>query len=527
MKVYRISNGWRIFATIFLLLGIALFVWLFINSFTKEPQSLFLSVLWVAMLILCIVGLIDTHVFKLILDNNSIKKTNILGTKELAFKDIQGVRINDKYVYVIPKNESAKTISISTYIEDCEIWTSWLLSHFENLDENEYASEVKELYENVKFGRTQEERDRIIEKAELLTKVLNYVSIITSIWFLISPNPYNILTIINIMMPIIGLIIVFLYNGLIRIIKTDNSPYPTLSSCLTMPVAVIMIRVLLDYDIVDYSSLWVPSILLSTITVYIIIKSNNSEFKVSKTKELIILYFYLSIGVGVFVFFSIILTNCTFDYSEPIEYQTKIVEKRISSGRRTPTRYLIKIEKWSDEYNKNLVSIVKNSYEEMKVGEVINVYLNKGLLGVPWIFVEKRVSSNPTDSSGNFYVDMVGTVLYENRDTANDYLIYVELEGDTIKSYAQTESKFDIPLILGRKYKFGFNKKGYIPKHLIVDVIEFGDYEDYKYGFEFPMEIILLKSDIDVESKEVAYIRYYKETGYIDYHLDSNLIKHE
>lgn len=127
------------------------------------------------------------------------------------------------------------------------------------------------------------------------------------------------------------------------------------------------------------------------------------------------------------------------------------------------------------------------------------------------------------DSNIYPYIDMVGSALYENGDTVNDYLIYVEIDGDTIKRYNQVEDKFNIPLKLGNKYKFGFYKKGYLPKHLIIDVIESGE---NKYGFEFPMEVLFLKTDSIVSSsKEVAYLRYFKETGYIENSLDSNLIR--
>lgn len=126
------------------------------------------------------------------------------------------------------------------------------------------------------------------------------------------------------------------------------------------------------------------------------------------------------------------------------------------------------------------------------------------------------------DSDVYPYVDMVGDALYENGDTVNDYLIYVEIDGDTIKTYNQVESKFNIPLKLGNKYKFGFHKDGYLPKHLIVDVIELGK---YKRGFEFPMEILFSKTDSIVSSREVAYLRYFKETGYIENSIDSNLIR--
>ena len=60
-----------------------------------------------------------------------------------------------------------------------------------------------------------------------------------------------------------------------------------------------------------------------------------------------------------------------------------------------------------------------------------------------------------------------------------------------------------------------------------MDVVSCGEYEDQKYGFEVPLELVLSKVKSEQPSKEVAYFRFYEETGYIDYRLDSNLINQE
>lgn len=122
------------------------------------------------------------------------------------------------------------------------------------------------------------------------------------------------------------------------------------------------------------------------------------------------------------------------------------------------------------------------------------------------------------------FVDVVGSVLYENKDTANDYLLYLLENNDTIYSYVSDSSRFFAHLSIGKKYVLGFKKEGYVSKHLVFDAIDCGDYEDHKYGFEFPMELKLIEGDSDEPSVEMAYVRYYSETGYMDYFLDSNLI---
>ncbi len=525
-KEYKIAKGWKIFILIFLPLFFVLFAWLFYYSATEEPfkmsKGIGMILLSVVMLVFSVIGLIDTFIFKLIFKFDRLIKINILGAKEILFSDIKGVKIKDNYVYVYPKNESQKTLRISTYLENKNEWVGFLLSEFSDLDEDEYVENEDRLYTDVRYGKTQEERNVVIKKTKRLTKILNYTGTAIGLWFLFSPSPYNLLLIANVCLPVMGLFIIYRYNGLIKIIKADNSPYPALTSSLTIPVAAIVIRALLDFEVVSYESLWVPTLILSSIAIFLLLRSGSSEFKITNKVELIFSYLYLLIGVGVFVFCSIILINCAFDESEPIIYEVEVLSKRTSKSRRSPNRYIITINAKSEGFEEMEISTSEYLYNNVESGNMINAYLKKGMLNVRWVFLGE--TNGNTNSDDYFYVNVTGTVFYTGNDTVSDYQIYVLENGDTIQSINNTTSKFDVPLALGKKYLLGFKKEGYVPKHLIVDVVDCGEYDDYKYGFEFPMELELTEGDSRKTSKEVAYLRYYEETGYIDYHLDSNLI---
>jgi len=52
-----------------------------------------------------------------------------------------------------------------------------------------------------------------------------------------------------------------------------------------------------------------------------------------------------------------------------------------------------------------------------------------------------------------------------------------------------------------------FKKEGFLSKHLIIDVMEYGNYDEYKYGFEFPMEIVFSKDYGNTPSIEVGKIK--------------------
>lgn len=121
------------------------------------------------------------------------------------------------------------------------------------------------------------------------------------------------------------------------------------------------------------------------------------------------------------------------------------------------------------------------------------------------------------NNNENFTLDMVGCVLDENKDTITNYQIYVVLNNDTTFFNIENEKTFSISLVLGAKYIFGFKKVGYKQKHLIVDIVESGTLNDSQYGFEFPLEMNLLKGNVKKTSQHVGTIKYDPFTGYMEH----------
>ena len=120
------------------------------------------------------------------------------------------------------------------------------------------------------------------------------------------------------------------------------------------------------------------------------------------------------------------------------------------------------------------------------------------------------------DSAKKNTLNMVGTAIYNNIDTATNYHIYIIVDNDTISNDFITEHKFNISLDLGQKYIFGFKKRGYQSKHLIVNIIDCGTFEDQKFGFEFSMELKLIEGNSNDESILVGKIGFNPSTGYIE-----------
>jgi hypothetical protein len=160
---------------------------------------------------------------------------------------------------------------------------------------------------------------------------------------------------------------------------------------------------------------------------------------------------------------------------------------------------------------KSLNTIEENHYKSQVEYEFVRIFLDEERATI-----YSSVAEDKSEDYNRLTLKMTGNVVDENKSHTSGYNLYILEEKDTVKSEIMKNSSFDIDLALGKKYTFGFKKKGYASKHLIIDIIDCGDYEDHQYGFEFPMELVLEKDNSNNPSKEVGVLKYNNKTGYIE-----------
>ena len=255
------------------------------------------------------------------------------------------------------------------------------------LKKQESVKEEEKLYDDQTYGRTSEERFENISRTKQITKYLNYSAWATAAWLWFYPRPYEIATMAGIILPVIGLFLVFRSKGLIKIIDVENSSYPSLSTTFSIPPIALMIRVLYDYDVLEYSNVWLYTLLLTPIILLMILKGTKGEFQVKNKLEGIIIYPFLAITIGLFTFFSSITINCTFDESTPEKFEAIVIEKEVSKSNKGGTRYLLTLGPWGTVTEETEVSVSKSQFERIEDGSSINVNLKKGFLEIPWIYV--------------------------------------------------------------------------------------------------------------------------------------------
>lgn len=390
MKIYKISNGWKIFGLLGALIFIGLSLFLIIsatfvdNDFENPLGSIITAyVISFSLLFFSITAIYEVIKGRFIIDDDRIYTTGLLfNNRELLLTEIKGFRVNEHYIFIEPISRDKKRIKISRYFENHHQILSWL-GTYPNLDEVEVKKEHQDFLDNSVFGATPSERISNLEKGEQIATVLNWAGGIVGIWAFFWAEPYNYAILACIIVPILAVIALKISNGILRFDKKEEGTHPSIMSAILFPSCAIGIRALMDFEIYDYSTVWLPLfciLLVLTGIIYI----NSEEFQ--KTKGYLVLLGIVMV-LGFYSYGALITSNCIYDNSKPTLFQASAVSKHISSGK--TTTYYVKVTPWGNRGEANEISVSENFYEQVETGDNLTIYVKKGWFNIPWIIIKK------------------------------------------------------------------------------------------------------------------------------------------
>ncbi len=390
MREYKISKGWAIFIYLTAPLLIALFCWVLITPFVPTMKDdmnpngyWFLIPMAIGMIALMTIGLIETIKGKFVIDNDKIFTVSTFSNRQLMFNEIKGYRITDKYIFIESNNENKKKLKVSTYFGKANEIAEWLAENYSDLDIVQANKEKEEILNNEEFGWTSEQREEKLIKAHKTAKIINWAGGLIGAWTIFLANPYEYAIIASIVIPIIFVIVLKYFKGLIRIDKKEGTAYPTIIWAILASSFGLSLRGLLDYSIFDYSNIWTPSILIA-LTYIAFLTIGNKEFKFNKAKD------YLTIAsISIFTFGygygTVIALNCMYDKSEPEIFNATVLSKRIDSDK--SKTYYLELTEWGQQKEIDEVSVSKKLYNKLDKNDKVNIYLMKGQFDIPWFIV--------------------------------------------------------------------------------------------------------------------------------------------
>lgn len=222
---------------------------------------------------------------------------------------------------------------------------------------------------------------------------LEWVALIVSFWFVVYPYPYQLLLVVLILLPLVGLWL----NGLKRpsicslISISDNEKYKyDVADYIDMPAIAIVIRCFIDYEYEDFFSLVIPGAIALAVTLTLLFYTHNMKLEHQhKDKKFMVVLLFCSLFV--YSYGATYAINCTFDTSDTTNYKVKVIDKRatrLQNKGRTSYFYYFRVTPWGHHYDTEEIWVSRKQFGSAGIGDSVTMGLHKGLFNIPWYQLE-------------------------------------------------------------------------------------------------------------------------------------------
>jgi hypothetical protein len=393
VQVFRIKKAWRLFLGIFSPALTVLFGWFMALPFIEGRSNDFAFVA-----ITLIIGgggfsfftyaCLSLYNAKIELYPDKICDINLLRTRQLFLKDIEGFRILPtqyvKTLSIIPKDQSLKKLKIALVLEREAMLLGWITNTLINLDEAEFQAEAIQIESDSRLGETKEDRLWLVDKARKWAWLINTVCFVVTFWAMFKPRPYNLVILILLTCPLIALVSLRFFKGVLKVDGKQQSAYPTIAVALMMPGFGLGLRAL-DWNILAWEKFWVPFAMVTIcLMVLTVIFTTYEKKTISYAAGLVFICPIYGAGVTV-------VLNGILDTSTPLEYKTSITDKWITSGKNRS--YTFKTYTPDCDYHEIQIDVNKSTYERHKIGDDMKLIIRNGELGMPWCRLKENNSS--------------------------------------------------------------------------------------------------------------------------------------
>lgn len=308
--------------------------------------------------------------------------------------------VNDGIVisYKLSKYDSPKMkkIKVSSYYKDIDLLNEWLDSHTRNIYKEQVIKSIEEFRE-AHSELKDKEKAKLYQKNQKIAKILKIIGIIIALLpvasIFLNVNWLKICFVVCAAYPVFLIVILRFFNGEIRFNEKTTDIQPGVFSPFMFCSASLMIIALVNMDMIYSFSKQFLAVALTALamTILYFLCANEAEKnmggkKAGKTANVICMFIIFSMyGIGLTM-----PGNIMFDKSEPVVYESTVVDQRVSHGK--STNYYLKLSPWINEKKEfKEVSVGKTLYSNVQAGSTVYVKLYKGYFGIPWFKVTGKV----------------------------------------------------------------------------------------------------------------------------------------
>lgn len=221
-------------------------------------------------------------------------------------------------------------------------------------------------------------------KVEQIVDRLTLIAGIVALWTFSWPYPYAAAIVASLVIPILVLVVFKTYGGKVQIDERDNNLSPTVFWAFLLPSIALFIRALTDYHIFDDRKIW-GMVWPLAVGLMVIILVRQAEFKLRKRKDILSIL-AMTMLVFIYSFGAVITSNYALDTSEAVAFKTQILHKNSTSSYKSTT-YYVELAPWGPQPGEKETQVNRRLYDQMEVGDSVEILFLKGRWGIPWYIV--------------------------------------------------------------------------------------------------------------------------------------------
>jgi len=401
-KIYQPSNMGILINT--LLAALVISALSFLSYYLVSHPHIISDFAWGAFVILMLINLYIVYVSvqfaveRLTISKNELIYKGLFKERVIPINEIKGYKQVAFNFRVYTKKTRDESILISIYYKGIEEIRQWLEENFEEvatLTEEEqaletYQVEQEEIASDQDFGGHAEAVKDNYRRTNRYVNLFNVFSWAIAIWYMFSPTYYRLLTVLVLVIPIIALVLVRAKKGLVRLFTEKGSVYINIGITVGLMPLVLMLRAVLDIDLVSYQPLWIPTIITTLLGLVLVYNAAWKELKPKKVGEALIAFVFVAGATMMYFGAAIIQVNATFDDRPYQVYERQVIAKKTTGSGDDEEYYLI-IKNTLLGGSTNELKVYEEIYEMIQPKDRVNIYLKPGVFKIPWIrYVEKR-----------------------------------------------------------------------------------------------------------------------------------------
>jgi hypothetical protein len=390
-RVYRVTPLWRagitLLAGIFLLGSLAA-AWSFgvmAADIGDAPSRL---------MVVFILGFVASGAVFYIIDN--LQSSIVLAADRLEIHELWRVRrvpradIEARQVLHPPnspavlmlrlKSPNHRKIKLPIMWERDSTWEAWFAA-IPDVDAQAAKAFEAAVEANPDLGASPAERQEKVNTARKVARFAVWANVGLIAWAYIYPHPYELVICVLALLPWIAVWIMARSPGLYTLNAPRGSGRPDLTVLVISPGFLLMLRAIMDVQILD----WQPLLLRSAVAAAALMGGVLWAVPAVREKPgtgALTLALILAYGYGVCA-----LGDAVLDRSDGSTYTTRVYGKHITSGRnKTP---MMQLGPWGPRAAADEVTVSSDLYRSTSVGDTVCVRLHPGAIGVPWYRVTR------------------------------------------------------------------------------------------------------------------------------------------